>query len=59
MNKWYQKHWAEKETPEFYEWWEDWYGESDESSDDKYDTDEYWMRKGFALAGWLEARYLQ
>jgi len=53
---WYYKHWKDKETPEFIEWFVMYYGTVDD-----YDTsimdevDEDWVRRGFALMGWLGA----
>jgi hypothetical protein len=50
---WYDKHWKSKETPEFNKWFLKDYGVPEDFSDS--DDDEYWVRKAFALMGWLEA----
>ncbi len=47
--EWYDKYWLEKETDLFSIWWKKFYGEPEHYGD----PDEYWLRKGFALAGWI------
>jgi hypothetical protein len=51
---WYDKNWYNKETHEFNEWWETWYGGTSLYIVDNPDeVEEYYRRKAFALAGWL------
>jgi hypothetical protein len=52
---WYSKHWGKKETKEFVEWFEKDYGAPNEFPSDDYEQDEYWLRRGFALYGYLHA----
>ena len=46
---WYNMNWADKETPAFVAFWLEWYGHDE----DYANPDDYWIRRGFALAGWL------
>lgn len=51
---WYQKYWKEKETPEFNTWWLSDYGPPSQfDTDDEEEMDEYFLRKGFSLMGWI------
>ena len=49
---WYEREWLQKETPGFVTWWAGYYGQPE----DYVEQDEYWVRRAFALAGWLAAR---
>lgn len=51
---WYEKHWQEKETKEFNQWWELSYGGLEFVVKDEEEINEYFRRKGFALMGYLE-----
>lgn len=51
--EWFDKHWASAETLEFVEWWLGDYGSPDDYSPDDAEQNEYWVRRGFALMGWL------
>ncbi len=48
---WYNKFWKEKETLDFSLWFRKEYGEVLNYHIDE--EDEYYLRKGFALMGWL------
>ena len=48
---WYDKYWKAKETPEFNTWYSDFYGDIEDYAID--DREEYYLRKAFALMGWL------
>ena len=50
---WYDEHWKEKETDEFNEWWLVYYGPLERFKDEIEGEDEFYMRKAFALMGWL------
>jgi hypothetical protein len=50
---WFKRHWADKMTLEFQEWWFKYYGRLEYSDNDDH---EYYIRAGMALAGWLAAR---
>ena len=47
--EWYNIHWKKSETNSFSAWWKKFYGEAEAYGD----QDEYWLRKGFSLAGWI------
>ena len=53
-SKWYQEHWSSKETAGFVAWFEKDYGLVSDFFDE--DVEEYWIRRGFALMGWLAAK---
>ena len=46
---WYDDHWKERETADFRHWFLNEYG----YADDYECQDEYWVRRGFALMGWI------
>ena len=50
--EWYNKHHLSKETPEFVEWFLSYYGPPELYGIDQGEQDEYWVRRGFAMAGW-------
>lgn len=39
-------------TPEFQEWWINYYGKPDDYLEDENEQHEYWVRCSFALAAW-------
>ena len=49
---WFDKNWVEEITPEFAEWWEEYYG----TPEDSEDIPEYFTRMAFAFIGWLAGR---
>jgi len=51
--EWYEIHHLKKETPEFTGWFIDFYGSPEDYLDITGERDEYWVRRGFALMGWL------
>ena len=53
--EWYEKHHKKNENDAFNQWWKSFYGLPKDYTDD---PDEYWIRKGFALSGWIgQAHY--
>ena len=50
---WYDKYWLEKETPKFNTWFEDYYGQLEDYDNTQINREEYYLRKGFSLMGWL------
>lgn len=51
---WYDEHWKKQETPEFLKWWYESYGViTDFDTDNESEVEEYFLRQGFALMGWL------
>ena len=48
---WYNKFWKEKETLDFSSWFREEYGEALGYINEE--EDEYYIRRGFALMGWL------
>ena len=55
----YYNHWLVQETDEFNIWWDEWYGLPEIFGADDLETnaaDDYYIRKTFALAGWLQAK---
>lgn len=50
---WYDKYWKVKETPEFIAWFKKGYGDAKDFSSDPIEQNEYWVRRAFALMGWL------
>lgn len=49
----YEKYHRKKETPEFVEWWVGYYGNPEDYQDTADERLEYWVRRAFALAGFL------
>ena len=54
---WYNKYWRDKECSEFRDWFLRWYGVPEDYPED--DPEEYWLRRGFALAGWKAAGFTE
>lgn len=55
----YYNNWLEQETSEFNTWWNEWYGLPEIFGADDLETeaaDNYYIRKTFALAGWLQTQ---
>lgn len=52
-DSWYNKYWKEDETLEFNEWFNSYYGFDDHEGEDECEYEEYWIRRAFALMGWL------
>jgi len=50
---WYDKYWKEKETPSFVAWFKKEYGTSSDYVPEPDEQEEYWVRRAFALMGWL------
>lgn len=53
---WYEENRRDKETPDFVKWFEDrekGYGRPEDFDDHEDDPSEYWIRRSFALMGWL------
>jgi hypothetical protein len=55
---WYNKHWKGKETEAFLKWWSATYGSAEDYGNDLGEQEDYYLRKGFALMGWLAAQNL-
>ncbi len=51
--KWYDKYKKKYETQAFRSWWVSFYGNPKDYSDMDKEQDEYWIRKGFALEGYI------
>jgi hypothetical protein len=52
--EWYLERWKSRETPQFTDWWISYYGEPDiYDMTDIGEVNEYWVRRAFALMGWL------
>lgn len=54
--EWYDEHHKNKETPKLLSWFINFYGKSDDYEDIESEQDEYWIRRGFALMGWIAAK---
>lgn len=61
--EWYDRHWRERETQEFVTWFVDDYGGCPSLRPEMYvgsyldeEVDEYWLRRGFSLRGWIAAQ---
>jgi len=54
--EWYDKNYKDSEPTEFIKWFTGEYGNPLDYEDDKYEQDEYWIRRGFALMGWVGFR---
>ncbi len=52
---WYDGHWRKKETADFISWFIQEYGLPVDYDSCQSEQDEYWLRRGFALMGWLAA----
>lgn len=52
---WYNKYWKKYELVKFNSWYIEFYGTPTAYSSEQSEQDEYWLRKGFALMGWLAA----
>lgn len=50
---WYDKYWRNKETDTFVSWFEKEYGLNSDFDPGLDEQEEYWLRRGFALMGWL------
>ena len=50
---WYNRHWEKKETQEFNEWFAGEYGNPGGFVSEPEEQYEYYVRKAFALMGWL------
>jgi len=50
---WYNEYWKDQENPEFVEFFTGWYGLAEDYPEDE---DEYWVRRGFTLAGFNEGK---
>ena len=50
---WYNKYWRKKETNIFVSWFEKEYGHNSDFDPEYDEQEEYWLRRGFALMGWL------
>jgi len=50
----YNKYWLSSETKKFISWFEDYYGSpNDYQLKDEYEIESYWVRRSFALMGWI------
>ena len=50
---WFLKYHYENLTPAFTEWWVGYYGTPEQYDTHPGELDDYWIRCGFALIGWL------
>lgn len=55
-DKWYEKYHRKKETKEFVSWWINYYGLPEEFNTSDDELHEYWVRRSFALAGFLAGK---
>lgn len=55
---WFSIYHAKNLTPEFLDWWFEYYGTPDILSEDEDEKDAYWIRCAFALTGWMAGRRL-
>ena len=55
IDAWYEEHWKNKETDNFLKWWLEYYGVAADYENVIDEQEDYWIRRGFALAGWLAA----
>lgn len=53
---WYEKYHLKRETPEFNKWWIKFYNEPTDYDEREEEQNEYWIRKSFALEGWLACK---
>jgi hypothetical protein len=53
---WYEKYHRKKETPDFLKWFIPFYGNSTDYEPYSDEQCEYWVRRGFALMGFLAAK---
>ena len=50
--EWYEKHCKDNQTDGFQVWWVGYYGTPEGYDSSVAEQEEYWLRKGVALAGW-------
>ena len=55
---WYDCNWKHRESRPFVLWWESYYPASELLRTEE-EIEEYWIRRAFALAGWIAARESQ
>ena len=51
-SEWYDKFHLKNETPAFVAWWDRFYEVQPKAHWNPEETEEYWLRRGFALMGW-------
>ena len=57
MNKiFYDNYWKKRESIAFCTWFDYRYGDREEFTEALWETNEYWLVKSFALAGWLASK---
>lgn len=56
QDKWFDRYWTAKVTPQFAKWWKGRYGLPTAYPDASDERHEYFTRMAFALMGWLAAK---
>lgn len=51
--EWFDKHHSSKSDEVFEGWWKATYGPPESYGSEQDEQDDYWIRKGFALMGWI------